>query len=654
MKILFSQIKKLVPGLKASAKETAEALTLTGLMVESFEQVNYLGKKDYLMGLEVRQNRADCLSVAGVAKEVAAYYGLKFKKLKLSDSIKGKGQAKIKIDCKKSVKRVLAVELGEVQNKPSPKWLEDFLKLYDIKSINLAVDLSNYVMLLTGYPSHLLDKNKMKGGLTWTLNKKYNKITTLDKTEVELKKDEEIILQDNEKILALAGIVGGRAAALEKSSRSIIAEMAVYDRSLVKKNSRDLKIVTEASIRLEKNLDPGSSIDAFYLLVNLLKKYCKAKIKSQVFDYYPKKRKLEKIKVNLAKPSLFAGVEIKDRESKKILKNLGFTITKESKNQLTVISPEERMDVELEEDVIEEIIRIRGYDKIPNNKIPALTVVEEITPFKLKLVEEIKKHLVSVGFDEILSLPLTKPGLNKKANFLKWKEVPTQNPVNEEFPFLRQSLFPGLLNQLEIYKKNNVTKIKMFEIGKIFGKKSKKFVEYESLGIFQKNEKLENFQKNIEGVLRSMGLTKLKYQKAQTIPVFANPLSCWDVYVDNIRIGIVYKLKDFKQNFYYFEAIINTLSGLVKKSPKNPTKELTKKLISLDANIEIKNSQKVQDKLDKAKKLIGPKKLWSLEIVDKYKPNKNLTRYTVRVAYFGLGDKEAKRLHLTAFGLKKS
>ena len=377
MKILYSQLKELVPELKASPQMVGDALTLIGFMMESLEKVDYQDKTDYLIGLEIRQNRADCLSILGIAREVAAYWGLncrdlrylmpkknqpaKFTKINQEISLEGTSKEKLDIEIRneKPIRRILAVEIKNLENKQSPSWLKEFLGFYEINSINLPVDLSNYVMLLTGYPSHLLDKSKIKGNLTWSLNKNFKEITTLDNSKIKLGQKEELIIQDQANILALAGIVGGKTAATNQRTTSVIAEMAIYDRTLIRKNSNELKIVTEASNRLEKDLDTSSSLTAFELLTSLILEYCGGELGGKVFDFYPQKRIIPTITLNPKDISSYAGIEISSAKTNKVLNDLRFKIKKNG-NNLQVSPPSDRMDVNIEEDVIEEVIRIVG------------------------------------------------------------------------------------------------------------------------------------------------------------------------------------------------------------------------------------------------------------------------------------------------------
>ncbi|MEA3273127.1 MAG: phenylalanine--tRNA ligase subunit beta [Patescibacteria group bacterium] len=679
MKILYSQLKELVPQLKASPQIVGETLTLTGFMMDSLEKVQYQGKTDYLIGLEVRQNRADCLSILGIAREVAAYWGLECRDLhdlvpkikqptgsaeikdkSSQEKIAGKGLT-IEIRDKEPIRRILAVEITNLKNKQSPSWLKEFLSFYEINSINFPVDLSNYVMLLTGYPSHLLDKSKIQGELIWSLNKNFKEITTLDNSKIKLEQKEELIIQDQTNILALAGIVGGKVAATDQKTTSIVAEMAIYDRALIRKNSNGLKVVTEASNRLEKDLDTTSSSIAFELLTSLIIKHCGGELVGKVFDFYPQKRKMPVINLNLQDPSSYAGIEISPEKTGQILEDLRFKVKKNG-NNLQVSPPSDRMDINMEEDVIEEVVRIVGYDKIPVDQPPKLTVVKNITPQVIKLTDSLKDMLIALGFDEILSSPLIKKEANADVNYQNWKVIATQNSVNEEYPDLRQSMAPGLIHQLEEYVKKGIDQINIFEIGKIFGQINNHYHEQESLGLLThksaKEKGLSQLQQATEKLLRTSGINDVRWLKSKTVPTIANPYSCWDLIVGEKIVGILYKLKSIEKlagSTYFAEINLSDMTALLKHYQPEPTTELTKKIVTLDVNLEFPIGKKqtpeelINKKLQEIRQKISKDNLWSLKIHDIF-PLKNKIRYTVRVSYKELSDPQAKKLHSEVFG----
>jgi len=654
MKVLYSQIKELVPDLKASPKEIGEALTLTGFMMESFTEVTYKGTKDYLIGLEIRQNRADCLSVIGLAREVAAYYSLKCSTPSIKP-VNNKGeQLDITIEATDHVKRVLAIEIDGIINRESPDWLKEFIAFHGLNSVNFLVDLSNYVMLLTGYPSHLIDCKKTTGRLAWSLNRDFNEITTLFGAIVKLQKNTELIIRDEKNILALAGIIGGKEAAINMETKSIIAEVAVYDRSIIRKNSRSLNITTEASHRLEKDLDPNGADYAMDLLVSLILEYGGGKTSSSLFDHYTKKYVSPIIEFKTNLPSKFAGIEIDEKDILKIFKNLNFVVNKK-KDFLLVTPPTYRLDLTLPEDLVEEVLREYGYDHIPSNEIPRLEIVTNITPKNIVLAEKIRDILSALGFDEILSWPLTKNGDNELVNYVDWNNVSTQNSVNDIYPNLRQSIITGLLNQLSEYTKKNVDLVHIFEVGKVFGENNNEYKERETLGIMSTSDKdtITVFKNKVESLLRLVGFGNIKYFEAVSKPKIANPKSCWDIYVGEENVGILYKLisQEVKLNVYFSEVNIEKITQLLLQVKNNPVVEITQKLIVLDVNIELNPNESIFEYLTKIENEFNQSKLWSIDVSDIYKL-KSKVRYTLKVTYKELTDQEAKKIHMKVFKLK--
>lgn len=641
----------MVPGLKKSPQEVAGALTLIGFMLDGFEEVSYQGKKDYLFGLEIRQNRPDCLSTIGLAKEVAAYYGLKVKLPEATLPKNSKRPLNIKVDEKEYVKKIIAVKIKNLKNSESPDWLKEYLSLFDINSINFLVDISNYVMFLTGYPSHLFDADKLSGDIVWSLNKEFDQIVTLDGSLIPLNKNE-LIIKDSKNILGLAGIVGGELAKLDLKTESILLETAVYDHTIIRNNSRDLSTVTEASNRLTKNLDPLGLDYSAGLLISMILENCGGELESRVFNYSPQKEKVSKIKFDLKLPSVYAGVDISEKKSKDILKNLGFEV-KENGKSVIVTPPIGRKDVSLPEDLVEEVIRVFGYDQIPPEETPKLEVVQNITPKNISLAEKIRDILPSLGFDEVLSWPLTKKGQNERANYLKWESVTTENSINEDYPELRQSTVIGLIDFSKEHLKKNIKYVKLFEIGKVFGK-NKNYEEYEAVGIFlspaTKEEKLSDFKAVVEGLLRTLGLIDVSYQESKNKPKLANSYSCWDIFSGSKFIGIIYKLKpeEFDREAYFAEFDFDKILDVLDKTESKSTIELNQKLIVLDANIELKEEESLFKHLGSVKKKIGNKNIWGINVVDEFSL-KDKIRYTVRVSYMGLSDQEAKKIHAETF-----
>ena len=270
------------------------------------------------------------------------------------------------------------------------------------------------------------------------------------------------------------------------------------------------------------------------------------------------------------------------------------------------------------------------------------------------LEEKIRDILSSLGFDEILSWPLTQPGGNAKVNYLDWQEVSTQNSVNDLFPDLRQSTATGLMNQLGEYEKKNVEFIDIFEIGKVFGEKGGRYLEHDALGLLSaaKKKSLSEFKNKIESLLRLIGFGSVRYFDAKSKPKIANPGSCWEIQAGGENIGIIYKLipEESKLNTYFAEINIAKITELLLKKKNNPVVEITQKLITLDANIELDANESIYEYLGKLEKKLDKKHTWSVNVADTYPLGKK-TRYTLRVTYQELSDQEAKKIHLKTFNL---
>ena len=652
MKILYSQIKQLVPGLVATPAEVGEALTMTGLMQESLTAINYNDQPDTLIGLEVRQNRADCFSVLGIAREVAAYFGLNLKLPDIKPWSPTDFILPIRIDTGQ-VRRVRAVKLSTAVIKSSPQWLVDYLNLYDIKSVNLAVDLSNYVMILTGYASHLIDYDRLDGDVAWSINNQARQITTLDGGQIDLTGGE-LIISDRQEIIALAGIVGTDYAAIKPETTNILLEMAAYNPSLVRQNSRQLHIVTEASNKLEKDLSLANLDYAFDLLVNLLIDHIGVQIASQLFEYYPQPTQPIIIKFNPQLAAQMGGVAISEQHSQQLLEQLGFVVDSQN-NPWLVTVPNWRTDLEMAQDLVEEVLRLYRFDKIPAI-LPALTVTPDITLPLTKAKERWRDWLVARGWDEVLSWTMVTRANNQEANYLPWSIASTQNAINQDYPDLRQTILASLLQQSREYLKKQVPDLQIFEIGKVFGQVGDDYQEAEHLAwlVAGQDNIVEQLRQTVAGFLAWTGANQITWSKLDNTPSAINPYATWQIQLAGQPLGILGQLIDDYNNQIMAVAEIDAdllINYLSEQTSSSATVELTHKLISLDANLELANRQALDAELANITTQVGYESLWSLAVVDEFALPNGRYRYTVRAVYKELDDQSAKKLHLQAFGL---
>ncbi len=600
MKLIYSELKKFLPDLSVEAQQLRDDLTMIGHFTNFFEEID----NEIVFDLDIKVNRGDCLGYYGLARDLSVFYDFPLQNLSKNIDNSSNNKLPIKVTTN-NVKRVMAIKLSNLKNSTSPKWLQTFLKCHNTKSINTLVDLTNYIMFLYGIPCHAFDTAKSTDNLIWEMNSKFKKFISLDGSNLIL--DNKILMVNNpDKALSLS-FWGGESCAIDLNTAETIIELAVYDRATVRQNSRQLKSVTEASVRLEKDLDPELIPIAFNHLVNLILENCDGQINSQIFDYYPQPQILPQIEFDLKKPSLVAGIDIPVDFSFDVLKRLGSTINDLS-STISIIPPSIRKDITIEADLVEEVVRFWGYQKIPKNQPLAFKEVKDITPKEIYLIENIKDKLVQLGYDEVLTWPLVITPFDKKT------VVKTQNSINSEAIYLRQSLIPSLVQQLDQYNRFKLPEPQFFEIGKIFSKKGNKFVEKNSLGIY--NHDRDSLRRDVACYV-STG--KIKF-------------------VDN-----------------FAEIILDDLPKPDKYIPsqqQNNATELSSQIITLDANITLDTKEDPIKLIEKYSQIIGPEYLWKLIITDIYQDLKtNKYRYTFQASYFNLDDKTAKSIHLKTFDL---
>lgn len=613
MKILLSNLKKIIP-IKASSSRIANDLTMLGHFCEGINKI----EGEEVIGLEIRQNRGDCLSYLGIAKELSVLYGIPLTLREKQIKINSKNKLPLKVSAKKYVKRVMAVKISHVKVKPSPEWLRKFLILHDINPINNVVDATNYNMLTYGIPSHAFDSNISGEEIEWTLNKgKFQTLTSIDGTKIKLNKDT-LLMVGNNQVQGLAGIVGGRDSGINNKTQEIIIEMAVYDRAKVNKDSRNLKVITEASTRLDKELDSELIPQAFANLIETIKELAGGEIDSQIFDHYPIKTKMPKIKLNLENISLIAGIKINDSFSLGILEKLGCKIKSENKSY-TIIPPTMRKDLELEEDLVEDVIRFFGYDKIPANQPISDKKLNDVTPEILVAIENFKNKILNLGYDEVLSWPLVREN-NIFGQDNNKRPINTENNINSNYPILRMSIIPSLMKQADQYSRYKVPFSKFFEAGKIYFQRNGKYLEQHSIAMFNKDRKA------LEKDIKSLGPSEAIWTEDS--------------------FGHYCEFNPEKQ------VSKNSKDKVTLNYQTNPDSihELSKQIIKLDANLVFERKQVIETLLKNYFQKIGPGICWMLEVSDIYK-TKNKFKYTITAYYYNISSSKAKKIHKKIFNL---
>lgn len=520
MKFSFALIKKLAPG------KYIKADLVDKLNLHSFEAADLGGD---VLEVAVAPNRfSDAASHLGIAREAAVIFGIKLNDPlpeKLKYYHKDQGVFRVNVKEKNLCRRYLAAYVNEVKVGPSPKWLKDVLETCGLRSINNVVDIMNYVMLEIGQPLHAFDADKVSGGLVIRRAQKGESIITIDNQKFNLD-SEVLVIADARQPLAIAGIKGGKSSEVTSGTKRILVEAAHFESANVYKTSRKLALRTDASVRFSHWLSPELPAIGMKRALMLLKELASATVHAPI-DIYYKKQGLRLVPFNVKKMSNIIGESFKEKETLSMLSQLGFQ--KKGKN---LIVPAVRTDIDGLEDVAEEVARIKGYNNLLSRPPSvALGVAEEEEQITLK--NRMRKFLAGIGFSEVYNY-----------SFLAKNEAGSQavaiaNPISSQSEFLRDSLQPGLVKNLESNKRL-FEEVRVFEIGKVFSENKNKVEEslLLGLGILSKDSYLE-LKGVLDSLLASLGITE--YELIEKNPAHL------EVKLDNLLVGkldLVLELKN--------------------------------------------------------------------------------------------------------------
>ncbi len=495
MKFRLSDIEKYLKG-KINWEKIANELN-----EKSFEAVL---NNDYL-DLEILPNRfSDAASFLGLAREIASITNLKLKKpkIKVKESAQ-KNFVKVLIQTKKCFNYFGRTIIG-IKNRISPITLKETLEFYGLNSINFAVDLSNLIMLEYGTPVHLFDFDKIDGKKIFVRESREGEIfESLTGEQYKLPKGV-IVISDSKKILALAGIQGSQNCAIDLTTKNIFIEAAVFDPVSIYTTSRILNLQTPASYRFERKVSAARSKEAIEALSQLIKEELGGQILKGLITKGNLKN-VKKISVSLDKIEKLIGRSIPLQTIINILKKIDAKIISKNKNQLIIQPPIERLDLNSEEDVIEEIVRIYGWHNL-EVKLPQIQLVSKLDD-NLKFEKEMRHQFIAAGFDEVMNYSFINDNdalLVKSLNLLKDNLIEVLNPISEQFKYYRPFVFINLLKNAKVNKTHFET-FKIFEIGKCALEKT----AYSNLGFLVYSKDWKEALEFIIGFLKYL-LSKLQ------------------------------------------------------------------------------------------------------------------------------------------------
>ena len=455
MKFSYTLIKELVPGLPSKDK-VADALTM-----KAFEAELVSGDT---LGVEIPHNRyADGASHIGVARECSVIFGKELKEPEMKRVFLGDrktvGGLTVKIEDTKLCPRYGAAYFELGKKGATPVWMKKILQSCGLRPIHPVVDILNYVMLEIGQPLHAFDANKLHGGIVVRSAKKGEKLTTIDGQNLTLDKDV-LVIADEKKAQAVAGIKGGKPSEVNGKTKRIIVEAANFDAVSVYKASRKLDLVTDASARFAHGMSPHSVELGMDRVRVLLEEIVNAKFVESI-DVYPKKQTKEIIGFNIERFNSIAGTELKESEILKYLTSLGFKrMPGKGKFDFLIEVPPLRIDVTIFEDLVEEVVRLYGINDL-KPVAPMVTLSQAKEEEVIALKDKVRNILIAAGFSEIYGYSYN--DVRAKTSY------ELENPISENKKYLRQDLSQGLNDSL---KKNSrfFEDIRVFEIGNVFDK----------------------------------------------------------------------------------------------------------------------------------------------------------------------------------------
>ena len=433
------------------------------------EYRKYAGLDDVIFELEITPNRPDCLSHIGIAREIAAYYGrkVKYPVANFTETIESTTKvAKVTVEDKERCKRYMGRVITNVKVGESPEWLKKRIRAMGMHPINNIVDITNFVMFEYNQPMHAFDLDKVENGSVVVRSATPGeKITTLDGVERELN-NEELVIANDDKAIAIAGIIGGVETEITSETKNIFLEVANFEPSNIRKTARRLGVTTESSYRNERGMDPEGVEEASDRAVALIVEIAGGEVLDGAIDRYVEKPQKFEIPLSFEKLNKFVGKEISEDVVGKILSNLGLGIKKLSQDTIIVTPPSFRGDLTRTADIYEEIIRMYGFDNIE-----AIMPVENIQAGtrepNVELTDEAKKIIREIGLQEVVNYSFIPRNAVEILN-IKDPVINISNPLSEDMAILRPTLMWSLLANIRDNINRNQFDLRLAEVSRIF------------------------------------------------------------------------------------------------------------------------------------------------------------------------------------------
>lgn len=463
---------------------------------------------DYQLEIGLTPNRCDAMGHFGVARDIKAYLNyhkkdnkqLKLPKTDIPD-VKDSRDFSIKVAEPALCPTYIGAIIENIIIKPSPEWLKTALLSIDIEPINNVVDITNYVMFELGTPLHAFDLQKTGEKVVIKKSNKGELFTTLDGTERKLN-GEELMITNGKENLCIAGVYGGLSSGISNESKSIFLESAVFDSTSVRKTSKAHGLQTDASFRFERGVDPSLTQIAMNRTISLILEHAGGELTLPPKTIDSRNTEEVKIDLNIKALNSRLGITIGKEEVINILENLDFKCEKSNNDNLYVTVPSYRRDVYRSEDLMEEVLRIYGFNQVPIPKKWHISFQNKEFDNTNEIHRTLADWLVSNGFNEVINNSLSKDlfgdQFDEKSSRAK---VSILNPLSSELSSMRRSMIFGLLENIKYNQNRQHSDLKLFEFGKVYDKSEKGFHETRQLAfVISGNQKSESWKNDNKAV----------------------------------------------------------------------------------------------------------------------------------------------------------
>jgi phenylalanyl-tRNA synthetase beta chain len=572
-------------------------MSLNASLIPGTGLAQALNLSDTVFELDLTPNRPDCLSVIGIAREIAIIQNspLKYPDYAIEDKADIIHQkTSVKIEAPDHCPRYAARLVENVAVTASPYWLQNRLLSVGLRPINNIVDITNFVMLETGQPLHAFDfDNLAQNRIVVRLAAEGEKFTTLDDKERTLE-SQMLMICDGEKAVGLAGVMGGLNSEIEDNTTRVLIEGAYFDPVSIRRTSKRLGLNTDASHRFERGVDPEGCVRAVNRAAKLMVELGGGTLIGAIIDEYPNLQTVKGVELGVKRTNLLLGTDLDHSQIRQLLESIEFKVEPidNDADRLKVTAPTFRVDVSRREDLMEEVARLSGYNNIPTT-FPAMPAEGRPPDRRLQLRNRIKGLMSGFGFSETIAYSFVAESssdrLQIKAADPRRAMIHILNPLSEDQAVMRTSLVPGILETMRHNMARQIKNLKIFETGKIFLKKDQQVLPREpemliALWTGPRTDASWHSRENpcdfydikgaVEALAQALNLEAIRFTAmADDACEYTRPGHTAQIMASDLQVGLVGEIHprvsdayDLKQTAFIFELDLEKIAGLIPQS----------------------------------------------------------------------------------------